>query len=217
MAIIKKIVKSNLLIYKLALKIHKLHQKGHIDIKGDTRMCSFKKDIVGFNNSISVGGGGIIDSLKLHIRGNNNKICIGEGCRIGPECNFWMEGNNTTLIIGNNTSFNWHVHICIQEDDMCVRIGNNCMFSNHLIIRTSDSHSIISIATGKRINPPLPILIGNHVWIAPDSKIFKGVTIGDGSIIGSNTLVTHDVPANCLAVGIPARVVKENVEWDRQI
>lgn len=162
-------------------------------------------------------GGGVIDGLRLHIRGDDNKVIIGEGSRIGPECSFWLEGDHTTLMIGENTSFNWRVHICIQEDNMSVRIGDNCMLSNHLIIRTSDSHPIYSIETGIRINPPKPVIIGNHVWIAPDSKIFKGVTIGDGAIVGSNTLVTHDVPSNCLVVGIPARVVKENIRWSHQI
>lgn len=45
--------------------------------------------------------------------------------------------------------------------------------------------------------------------------MYKGCTIGDGAIIGSNAVVTKDVPRKSLAVGIPAKVVKENVSWKR--
>ena len=59
--------------------------------------------------------------------------------------------------------------------------------------------------------------IGKHVWIAPNSRIMKGVTIDDGAIVGSNTLVTKNIPSNCLAVGMPARIVKENIFWNSSI
>ena len=53
-----------------------------------------------------------------------------------------------------------------------------------------------------------PISIGNHVWICAKATILKGVTIGDGAIIGANSVVTHDVPAYSVAVGVPAKVIK---------
>lgn len=88
------------------------------------------------------------------------------------------------------------------------------MFSNSIIVRTSDSHPIFD-EDGKRSNPAKDVEIGNHVWIAPNSKVMKGVTIGEGSIIGSDTIVTKDIPESCLAVGHPAHVVKTNVKWTR--
>lgn len=53
-----------------------------------------------------------------------------------------------------------------------------------------------------------PIVIGKNVWVGAKATILGGVNIGDNAVIGAHAVVTHDVPANCIAVGIPARVVR---------
>ena len=55
---------------------------------------------------------------------------------------------------------------------------------------------------------PLPVKIGRRVWIGSHATVLPGVTIGDGAIIGGGAVVTKDVPAYAVAVGVPARVVK---------
>lgn len=135
-----------------------------------------------------------IDNPIIHIFGNYNIITFRENCKIEPRCSFWMEGNGIHITIGKNTSLTNDIHVNAQEDDMSIEIGENCMFSNHIIIRTSDSHPIYSLDSNQRINKSKPIRIGNHFWVAPCSEIMKGVTIGDGTIIGSQTMVTKDVP-----------------------
>lgn len=177
---------------------------------------SFKKYVGGENNTVIIKKNCVINKPLFHIIGKNNKIIFEENCHVGPNCSFWMEGNNIQIIIGNHTSFTNNVHVNAQEDNMSIEIGEDCMFSNHIIIRTSDSHAIYSSESNKRINPAKPIKIGNHVWIASGSEVMKGVIIGDGCIVGSQTMVTKDVPANCLVVGRPARVVKENIRWTRE-
>lgn len=56
------------------------------------------------------------------------------------------------------------------------------------------------------------VVIGNNCWIGEMARILKGVTIGDGSIVAANSVVTKDVPANCIVAGNPARVVKELID-----
>ena len=85
------------------------------------------------------------------------------------------------------------------------------MFSHHINVRTSDSHLIYDIQTGKRMNYAKNVSIGEHVWIAPEAKIMKGCTIGDGAIIGSNAVVTKDVPANTVVGGVPAKFIKSTI------
>ena len=126
-----------------------------------------------------------------------------------------MEGDNITIRIGKNSTFTQIVHFCAQENGQSIDVGEDCMFSNTIIVRTSDSHAIYD-DNGIRINQPKSVRIGNHVWIAPNSKIMKGATIGDGCVIGSNSFVTKDIPSNSLAVGSPAKVVRENIKWTRE-
>ena len=90
-----------------------------------------------------------------------------------------------------------------------ISIGHDVAISENVSIWDSDAHSI----EGKEHLMTQPIVIGNKVWIGTNVTILKGVTIGDGAIIAAGSVVTNDIPAKCLAGGIPAKVIKENVEW----
>lgn len=177
---------------------------------------TFKKVIDGKGNKIIIGDSTFLKATVFHIIGNNNTIKIGRCCSIGGGSSLWIEGNNITIEIGDYTSFTHTCHFCAQENDTKITLGEDCMLSNNIIVRTSDSHSIIDLNTSKRVNRAKNVIIGKHVWIAPQSIIMKGAIIGDGTIIGSRTLVTQNIPGNCLAVGAPAKVVKTNVSWTRE-
>lgn len=185
-----------------------------LDVENNGTHAYIKKDIRGKDNKVYILERTKIDKAVIHIRGNNNIITFGKNCFVGIGCSFWMEGNNIKIEIGDNCTFTQYNHFCAQEDNMSIVLGNDCMISNHVIIRTSDSHPIYN-AEGEKTNEPGSVIIGNHVWIAPESKIFKGVHIGDGSIVGTCTLVTKDVGPNSLVVGMPAKVVKKNIHWTR--
>ena len=58
-----------------------------------------------------------------------------------------------------------------------------------------------------------PIIIEDNVWIGENVTILKGVRIGKGSVIGAGSLVCKDIPDGSLAVGSPAKVIKENITW----
>lgn len=175
-----------------------------------------KKNVCGQGNSISVGRNCNIDAADLRILGNNNKFIIGDNVVIGKDCSFWMEGNNLSITIGDDVTMTSSVHLLCQECNNQIVIGKDCMFANHISIRTSDSHPIYDTVSNQRTNHPKDVIIGGHVWIAPQVDVMKGVTIGSNSVIGTKTIVTKDVPDSCLAVGVPARVVKNSVVWTRE-
>jgi acetyltransferase-like isoleucine patch superfamily enzyme len=88
-------------------------------------------------------------------------------------------------------------------------IGQGVAISENITIWDSDTHAIV----GKEHLMTQPITIGNQVWIGANVTILKGVTIGDGAIIAAGSVVSTAIPPNCLAAGIPAKVIKENVQW----
>ena len=176
----------------------------------------FKKDIIGRGNVLVIGKGTSIQESNIRIRGNNNRIIIGENCRIRKNCSFWITGDNSAIILGNNVTMQHANHFNTNEGRV-ITIGDDCMLANNIIIRTSDDHGIFDMKTKVRLNAAKDVAIGKHVWIAPNSRIMKGVIVGEGSVIGSNAIVTRDIPSNALAVGIPAKVVKENIIWSHSI
>lgn len=96
-------------------------------------------------------------------------------------------------------------------------IGNDVVISHNVTIEDFDGHQLYNIledGTKDKLNISAPITIGNHVWIGAKATILKGVTIGDGAVVAAGSVVTSDIPAHCLCAGVPARVIRENVEWE---
>lgn len=114
---------------------------------------------------------------------------------------------NATLILGSGY-INSGVNIsCYSE----IEIGRDVAIAENVTIRDSDNHIVISNPNHEKARP---VRIGHHVWIGMNATILKGVTIGDGAIVAAGAVVTRDVPERCLVAGVPARVIKENVEWE---
>ena len=91
-----------------------------------------------------------------------------------------------------------------------ISIGENCAISHRVIIRDSNNHKIKR--PGYEVSAP--IKIGNNVWIGMGAMVLSGVTIGDGAVIAAGAVVNKDVPPNTLVGGVPAKVIRENIEWE---
>ena len=214
---VRKIIYSNRFYFWLFNKARSLKSIFASSLELENHGCgTMRKEVSGKGHKCVVGDGTVLRDTVIHMRGVNNYIQIGRNCHFGPDCSLWTEGENVSIIIGDNVTFTRKVQLNAQEKEMCIKIGNDCMFSNRIVVRTSDSHPIYSSLTGERINLPSSVIIGEHVWVAPNSKIMKGVHIENGAIIGSDTMVTKDIPANVLAVGHPAKVVKTDIFWSRE-
>ena len=90
-----------------------------------------------------------------------------------------------------------------------IDIGENVAISENVTIWDSSVHEIIR----EDFNKTEPVFIGNHVWIGTNSVILKGVTIGDGVVIAAGSVVNRSIPTNCLAGGVPAKIIKYGIEW----
>jgi len=169
-------------------------------------------DIKGNNNTILFGDHASIKACKITMRGNNHALTIGDHVAIdSSELKF--EDHDCLINIGISTRILKHGEISVAEPFSKIEIGENCLFSSNVDIRNTDSHSIFDTISGKRINPAKNISIGNKVWIGAYVQVLKGVTINDNSIVGIRSLVTKEVPSNCLVAGVPAKIIKTNIDW----
>ena len=170
-------------------------------------------DIHGDNNKIEIASQTIIENLTFHIRGSGHNISIGSNCRFNRGGIVWIEDENCSLVIGDNT-FILEANISLTESNSIIEIGSDCMLSSDIDIRSGDSHSIIDLATGARVNHAENIKIEDHVWIGAHARVLKGVTIAKHSVVGMGSVVTKDVSSNTVVVGIPATTVRTNITWD---
>lgn len=132
-------------------------------------------------------------------------------------------GDNATLKINGRFTMHGHASIMVYKDAI-LEIGDNTYLNGGRIECSTDIRigSNCAIADGVRIldnswhtaaNPKQSVYVGDNVWIAGGAMVLPGVSIGKGAIIASGAVVTKDVPARCMVAGVPARVIKENVEW----
>jgi acetyltransferase-like isoleucine patch superfamily enzyme len=102
-------------------------------------------------------------------------------------------------------------NLCIISNGAGISIGNNTLIGYNVEILDSDFHEI-NPHNRKLGNPKSEkIVIGNNVWLGSNVKVLKGVKIGDNTIISAGSIVTKSIPANVIAGGIPAIVIK-NIE-----
>jgi acetyltransferase-like isoleucine patch superfamily enzyme len=115
---------------------------------------------------------------------------------------------HSRIEIGHNSWIN-NSAVMISEGEGII-IGENALLGSRVEIYDSDFHGL---SPSERMNPDkietAAVRIENNVFIGSNSIILKGVTIGENSVIGCNSVVTTSIPRNVVAAGIPARVVKE--------
>lgn len=125
--------------------------------------------------------------------------------------NIYIQGDGNTVEIGDNVIPDQNISIVLAEGTK-VGIGSGCRFASGVRIRTSNQHFIYE-KDETRINYAKDVQIGNHVWFGASCVVMKGVNIGNGAVVGMNSMVTKNIPPNCIAVGTPARVIKSNIHW----
>lgn len=142
----------------------------------------------------------------------NTKIRIGDHCTFNSIFKSPSLQNRTCSIvtnycsnfeakieIGNNCGFSGTVIIAFRS----IKIGNNVRCGANTFIFDADFH-----LDDPRVGEPIPTIIEDNVWLGINSIVMKGVSIGKNSVIGANSVVVKDIPANVIAAGNPCRVIK---------
>lgn len=158
----------------------------------------------------------------ISIRGKKSFV-YGKRFSCGYNCRFdLINTKKKTLFIGDNCEINDFCHIVATE---MVVIGDNFLCASKVFISDTNHGNYNENDCPPTIDPKerelfsKPVRIGNNVWVGENVVILPGANIGNGCIIGANSVVTKEIPDNCIAVGNPARVIKKyddkTKKWER--
>jgi len=185
-----------------------------------SRVFCFMRGITDTGSNISVSSGTILKGGK--------KIRISDGVVIEKGAMLIAHGPDSFIGIGSNT---WLCYNCILDtSDGWIKMGSHCTVNSFSILYGNGGlelgnfvriapHVVIAAMNHTYENPDIPICkqgiqskgikIEDDVWIGAGAKVLDGVTIGKGSVIGAGAVVTKNIPAYSVAVGIPAKVIKK--------
>ncbi len=124
-----------------------------------------------------------------------------EGLAVMPPftCDY---GKNIT--IGNSVFINSY---CYLMDGGGITIGEHTFIGPYCGLYTA-AHPLVYRWRDQGLEKALPVKIGSHCWLGANVSVMPGVTIGDGCVIAAGAVVTKDIPDNCLAAGVPAKVIR---------
>ena len=136
--------------------------------------------------------------------GGRPRLSFGEHCRLGRDTYFETSAGGS-IAVGAHVRINTGTLVASCSR---VAIGDDCLIGEYVSIRDANHGTAPGGLMRLQEQETVPISIGKDVWICRGSVILKGVTIGDGAVVGANSVVTHDVPPGAVVAGAPARVVK---------
>ena len=197
----------------------------YLDIYNNEIISDRRDNIISFfGQGISVFLGApkkVSEGIPHLICYDQSKIVLEDNISISGNCIFTAYWTSYIMIC-RDTSFadgtEIRAHSCGE-----VHIGSDCMFANSVRILCGDGHAIYDLHTGKNINSDpninendLKVYLGGHVWIGRESFLLN-CKIGDGSIVGARAFVKKSFPNNCIVAGVPAKVIRKDIAWSREI
>lgn len=149
---------------------------------------------------------------------NHGKIVLDGDVIVRSSCRLYAHKANSRIVLHKGVEVGEHSTIaCVN----CVEIGDNVLFGPHVFISDHnheyENPNVAVCRQGERCKSSDRVYIGNDSWIDTNAVIVGNVSIGKHCVIGANSVVTKDIPDYSIAVGLPAKVIKqydfEKKEW----
>jgi acetyltransferase-like isoleucine patch superfamily enzyme len=167
------------------------------------------------SRSVSVGEGSSLYRWRLSLGAADNRVTIGRHSIV--QCRISFDGPQGHVRIGDRTYIGASHIVCHTE----VTIGSDVIISWGVTVVDHDSHSTSWKLRSSDVErwrlgskswehvPVRAVNIRDKVWVGFGASILKGITIGEGAVVGACSVVTRDVPARVVVAGNPARVIRE--------
>lgn len=156
----------------------------------------------------------MLNGFPVIHRSQGSEIIIGNNCvlnsaknsviiRIYSPCRLITNRRDARIVFGNNTGATSSLFVAVSQ----IKIGNNVLIGANCIIIDNDFHNTDPQKRNDNDYEGRPIYIEDNVFIGFNCLILKGVTIGENSIIGANSVVVNSIPKNSIALGNPCKVI----------
>jgi acetyltransferase-like isoleucine patch superfamily enzyme len=166
---------------------------------------------------VALGRNSSFLGLPLFRRHPGSRIAIGAKCAfnsspgsnligVNHRCMISTLNEGADITIGDDCGFSGVVIACAQK----ITLGKNVRCGSNTMIMDTDWHW-----HDPRVGANAPVAIGDNVWLSVNVTVLKGVTIGAGTLVGAGSIVTKSLPPNCIAAGVPARVLRTLEDSDR--
>ncbi|HEX3451900.1 MAG TPA: acyltransferase [Solirubrobacteraceae bacterium] len=145
----------------------------------------------------------ICPHVQLEI-GRHATLRIGRWAWIGHGCKIRV--HEGTVEIGAKTVIGQECTISAFQH---VSIGRECILADRVMLIDFD-HGVTEVERPIRLQGiyKRDVRVGNNVWIGYGACVLRGITVGDNSVVGTSAVLTHDVPANAVVAGVPARMLR---------
>ena len=191
-------------------RIHRHGSAQRLELN-DSLLDRCNLELSGPGHTLIVEAGARLWDVTLRLIGENHTCVIGAGARLRGG-HFLLEDSGGRLEIGAETTM--FAPMVVVSEGGSIRVGRQCLVAYGLDLRNSDGHSVLDAATRERVNPPADTTIADHVWLGNNCQVLKGVTVGTHSIAAARSVITKSVPPHTLVAGVPAKVIREGVDWD---
>lgn len=197
-------------LYRFLTWIHGRHTEGEGILHYNPRLTHF---VFANDSKIKLDGELNIGANSYGNNGRSNILRLDRNGIINVSGNFkFMYGadvivfEDAVLDLGNDSFVNSDCKIRCHKN---IRIGNDCKISHNFIIMDSDAHQLEGDMHTKAVE------IGNHVWIGTRVTVLSGSKLGDGCIVAAGALVKGEFPPHSLIGGVPAKIIRTDVEWSK--
>ena len=190
------------------------------------------------NRIIVDEGASALNHINLHfINASRNMVVLGPQCSLRGEINFqgnanlcYCDGKGGDVQVYRTFFYSAGSAFVFGQGSTCVYstfhlegpnrhivVGRDCMISGDVYAAGTDNHAILEKSTGRVLNIAGDLRIGPRAWIGFGTTILKDAHVGEGAIVAARSTVTRPVEDNTIVAGSPARVVRKDVDWARNL